>query len=273
MNDKNLEERYLSVIEDNDNVSKTNILSELFFLLFGIFLICFAIYVFADYIAGIFIDNMSNENQVKIEKLLSGGNNIKTVSLHNEKIQRLSQIKNIIIRTDKNLQGKSKFPLYEADLKEINAFVTPDGKIYFTKGLLEKIEDEQILTFILAHELGHYAHRDHLKSIGRQLISATLLYFITLGQKDMTSIVKGFSFADSISHSQKQEKMADLYANNVVLKLYGTNKGAIKFFEYLKKEEKVPEFLYYISSHPSNDTRMNLLKKQKNKKNNFVIFN
>jgi len=254
-----LEKRYLSVIEDNNNVSKTNILVELFFLLLGIFLICFTMYVSADFVAGIVIDNMSNEKQMKIERLLSNSF-IQTTNLHNEKIKQLSQIKKRIVRMDKKLQGKSKFPLYEADIKEINAFVMPDGKIYFTKGLLEKIQDEQILTFILAHELGHYAHRDHLKSIGRQLISATLLSFITFGQKDMASVVKGFSLADSISHSQNQEKMADLYANDVLLKFYGTNKGAIEFFKFLKKEEKVPELLYYISSHPSNETRINLLK-------------
>lgn len=261
MND-DLEKRYLSVIEDNDNVSKTNVLSEFFFLLLGIFLICFTIYISADYIAGIVIDNMPNEKQVKIEKLLSDSR-VKTINAHNEKIKRLSQIKKRIVRMDKNLQGKSKFPIYEADMKEINAFVMPDGKIYFTTGLLDRIEDEQILTFILAHELGHYAHRDHLKSIGRQIISAALLSLISFGQKDMASVINGFSFADSITHSQKQEKMADLYANKVVLKLYGTNKGAIEFFEFLKKEEKLPEFLYYISTHPSNDARINLLKEQK----------
>lgn len=261
MND-DLEKRYLSVIEDNDNVSKTNVLSEFFFLLLGIFLICSAIYFSADYIAGVVIDNMTNEKQLKIEKLLSG-DRVKTINAHNEEIKRLSQIKKRIVRMDKNLQGKSKFPIYEADMKEINAFVMPDGKIYFTKGLLDKINDEQILTFILAHELGHYAHRDHLKSIGRQIISAALLSLISFGQKDIASVINGFSFADSISHSQKQEKAADLYANKVVLKLYGTNKGAIDFFEFLKKEEKLPEILYYISSHPSNDARINLLKKQK----------
>lgn len=258
-----LEKRYLSVIEDNDNVSKTNVLSEFFFLLLGIFLLCFTVYLSADYIAGIVIDNMSDEKQMRIERLLSG-DSIKTTNSHSGKIKKLSRIKKRIVFMDKKLRGKSNFPLYEADMKDINAFVMPDGRIYFTKGLLDKIDDEQILTFILAHELGHYAHRDHLKSIGRQLISAAMLSLVTFGQKDISSVVKGFSFADSISHSQKQEKAADLYANNVVMKLYGTNKGAIEFFELLKKEEKLPEFLYYISSHPSNDTRIHLLKQQKN---------
>lgn len=254
-----LENKYLSIIEDNDNVSKTNVLSEFFFLLLGIFLICFGIYLSSDFIANVVIDNMSNEKQLKLEKMLSG-DKVKTTEEHPEKIQKLIRTKKRIVRMDKNLQGKSKFPIYEADMNEINAFVMPDGKIYFTKGLLDKIDDEQILTFVLAHELGHYAHRDHLKSIGRQLIAGTLLSFITFGQKDMSSVVNGFSSADRITHSQKQEKMADLYANDVVIRIYGTNKGAIRFFEFLKKEEKVPEFFYYISTHPSNDQRINLLK-------------
>ena len=52
----------------------------------------------------------------------------------------------------------------------MNAFVVPNGTIFFTAGMLGEIKDEQMLTFVLAHEMAHYAHRDHLKGSGRQII-------------------------------------------------------------------------------------------------------
>jgi len=43
-------------------------------------------------------------------------------------------------------------------------------------------------------------------------------------------------------------------------KIYGTNQGGIDFFNKLKQKENTPEFLYYFSSHPSLNKRIELLK-------------
>ena len=161
---KNLEERYLNVIEDNVNVGKSNVGIEFIILISGIAALIFGLYIFADTIGNFFIDRMSDETQMKIENAFSY--NIQpTVNNQEEEIRVLENIRDEIVPLDKKLQGKSKFPIYEINKKEINAFVTPNGTIFFTKGLLKEIKDEEVLTFILAHELGHYAHRDHLKTI------------------------------------------------------------------------------------------------------------
>lgn len=253
-----LEDRYLNVINSNINVGKANAGVEFFAMIGAIAIICFVVYLSAGVISSFFIDRMSNENQLKIEKMLSGTID-DVVDEKSDKIEFLEEIKPKIVELDKNLQGKSEFPLYQLDDEDVNAFVMPDGKIYFTKGLLEKINNEEALTFVLAHEMGHYAHRDHLKSIGRDLLAGTLLSVITAGHNDLTSTVEGLTDVSSLSHSKKQEEQADLYANRVVLKLYGRNSGAVEFFNMLKKEEDVPEFFSYFSTHPSTDRRIYLI--------------
>ncbi len=45
--------------------------------------------------------------------------------------------------------------------------------VVFT-GLLEKMTSENELAFVLAHELGHYDHRDHLRGLGRAALGTTL---------------------------------------------------------------------------------------------------
>lgn len=259
---KELEERYLSVIEDNVNVGKTSDGKEFFVLLAGIVAICFAIYLSADLIAGVWIDHMSDTTQQKIEQTLSAGGcqNKNHIDNTNESIAFLETVKPKIIAMDEKLQGKSDFQIHKDNSKEINAYVSVDGTIHFTSGLLKEVTDKEALTFVLAHELAHYAHRDHLKTIGRELIAGALLTILTGGQGDSARVVSSLSEVNRSTYSQNQERKADLYANEVVLKLYGRNDGAVKFFKLLEKKQNIPEFFYYFSTHPSTKSRIDLLK-------------
>ena len=61
---KNLEERYLNVIEDNVNVGKSNVGIEFIILISGIAALIFGLYIFADTIGNFFIDRRNpNENR------------------------------------------------------------------------------------------------------------------------------------------------------------------------------------------------------------------
>ena len=257
-----LEEKYNKLIDNNVNVGKRSDGQEFLILITGLVALCLFIYIFADIFASFVIDNISDKSQVKIEKIISfGESSFDKVDKHKQKIEYLELVKPKIVKMDRRLQGKSKFDIYEIDKDVVNAFVEPNGNIYITSGLLDKIDDKEILTFILAHEMGHYAHRDHLKAFGRELIVATLVSFITFGQKDMATTINGMTSVNKIHHSHKQEENADKYANRVLYKLYGNNDAAVRFFNFLKKEENLPEFVYYFSTHPSNDRRLYVIQR------------
>ena len=259
---KNIEDKYLSVIENNINVGKSNAGTEFLILLAGIAGICILLYLFADAIGCFFIDRMSNETQIKIENAFSFGTKPK-VSDKNENITKLENIRDKIVPLDKNLQGKSEFPIYEVTEKQINAFITPNGSIFFTKGLLKEIQDEEVLTFVMAHELGHYAHRDHLKSMSRQIIVALITSMFASENKDINLTVNSISGLSGLTYSRRQEKEADRYANRTVYRLYGNNKGAVEFFKLLETKEQSPEFLQYFSTHPSTKQRLHLIQNRR----------
>ena len=67
------------------------------------------------------------------------------------------------------------------------------------------------------------------------------------------------SSLNELKHSRNQERNADKYANKMVYRIYGNNNGAIRFFQYLEKEEKAPEFIQYFSTHPSTKQRLKLI--------------
>lgn len=271
MNNKqnDMEARYLAMIENNVNVSKTSDLKEFFILVAGIIGLCIFVFVCADFIADIWIDNIPDKTQMKIENVMSYGSDLELSSKSYEKkyasqLAFLNNTKYKIMKMDRRLRGKSKFNIYVHPSKDLNAFVVPNGTIYFTEGLFKEVKDEQMLTFILAHEMAHYAHRDHLKASSRQIISGMVLMVLTSGQsQSLASFVNNISMFNDLTYSQRQEKDADLFANSVIIRLYGNNDAAIKFMKMIDEKQKLPQFLHYFSTHPAPSDRIYMLEHNK----------
>ncbi len=56
-----------------------------------------------------------------------------------------------------------RFGVLEAP--QLNAFATPGGHIFITRGLLERMKSEAELAGVLAHEIAHVLRKHHLKAI------------------------------------------------------------------------------------------------------------
>ena len=46
-----------------------------------------------------------------------------------------------------------------------NAFALPGGRVYILSGLLRRANDPDELAGVVAHELGHVAHRDQIRAL------------------------------------------------------------------------------------------------------------
>ncbi len=264
-NPDDMEARYIAMIENNVNVSKTSDLKEFFILVAGIIVLSIFVFMCADFIAGVWIDNMPDKTQIKIENIMSyGAEDFQLSAPSNQfasQLEILNRQKLKIISFDKKLQGKSKFDIKVYPSKDLNAFVVPNGTIFFTAGMLGEIKDEQMLTFVLAHEMAHYAHRDHLKGSGRQIIAGVILSLLTAGQNNsLTKLVENVSTFNTLTYSKKQEKNADLFANSVIIKLYGNNNAAVKFMQLIDEKQNIPQYMHYFSTHPAPSERIYLLK-------------
>lgn len=263
MKNNDLEQRYRAMVEDNVNVGKTNDGVEFLILISGIVSIFFVIYLFADSISGFVIDRLPDKTITQIETSIPkfDTTTIPKNSKTQAQIDKLEKIKQKIVAKDKVLQNKSSFPIYVEPIKKVNAFIEIDGSIHFTEGLLQKVSDEEVLTFVMAHELGHYAHRDCLKHVSRQVIAGLITSVLSgSAQNNTGAAINGISDLNALTYSRAQEKRADEYANKMLYKIYGRNTAAIKFFDYLEKEENSPEFLQYFSSHPSTKQRLRFAK-------------
>jgi predicted Zn-dependent protease len=65
------------------------------------------------------------------------------------------------------------FTLLNSDI--VNAFATPGGYVYITRGLLALCSDEAELAAVLAHELGHIQALHHARRHGQSVLAQILL--------------------------------------------------------------------------------------------------
>lgn len=139
-----------------------------------------------------------------------------------------------------------------------NAMALPGGLIIVTRGLVDRVESENELAFVLGHELGHYRNRDHLRALGRGIV-LSLAYGVVAGS-DISRIGINVSDIAVRSFSRRQENSADEFGLALVYTQYGHVNEAWRLFERWDEEDgDGPGVLTYLSTHPQPDDRVDNL--------------
>ena len=104
---------------------------------------------------------------------------------------------------------------------EANAITLPGGHIYVYEGLLAKAESPDELAGVIAHEMGHVAHRDGTRSM-LQGAGLSLLFGLLLGDfvGGGAVVIAAKSLIQS-SYSREVEMAADAYGVRLVNKVGG----------------------------------------------------
>ena len=141
-----------------------------------------------------------------------------------------------------------KYRVFLLPGKEPNAFAFPGGAIGVTEGLLDVVDDEVPLAFVLGHELGHFAQRDHLRGLGRQL-GRQLAWALVFGDGgDLLSA--HLSTLLDLRHSRGQESGADRFGLELVHRTFGTTAGTDRLFAWLETRDQNPRWLEMLQTHP-----------------------
>lgn len=151
-------------------------------------------------------------------------------------------------------QGRN-YRLLAIDDATVNAMALPGDAIVLYTGLIDRAESENEVAMVLGHELGHFAHRDHLRRLGRAVILRVAIASI-FGDAGSWASIAG-STLEAISrarYSQSQELEADRFGLDLLQKTYGHVGGATDFFERLSREKG--EYLDFLSTHPSAGDRV-----------------
>ena len=146
------------------------------------------------------------------------------------------------------------------DSPDPNAFAFPGGTIGVTRGLLEALDDDLALGFVLAHELGHFQHRDHLRGAGRTLGFGIALRGLFGGHMGSSSIGNMYHYVIGRSYSRHQEERADRFGVELVKRVFGSTDGVQRLFELLEEQQELPAWGYMFATHPSPRQRIQDLK-------------
>lgn len=142
-----------------------------------------------------------------------------------------------------------------------NAVALPGGFTFIFKGLLDRAETPDELAGVVGHELGHVAHRDHLRGM---ITSGGSSFLIGLLFGDVTGAGAAIFAATTIfnaSHSRDAETSADGFAIEVMHRLGRSPKGLGELLTRLsgKAGGFEPKLL---SSHPVTADRLARMTKE-----------
>lgn len=242
-------------IEDNVNVSKTHPLVELGWLVGGLLLLVLVFYLLLGLSTDIAIEKISVKTEIWLGEKFIG----KMDPLDNQPLQKIQQ------KLVAHLPADS--PLHEYDFHvqlvqsdEINALALPGGQIIVFTGLVEKTKSENEVAMVLAHELGHYANRDHLRRLGRGL-GLTVASLLLFGESSTASdLASKFLLLGENHYSRQQEAAADRFGLDLLVASYGHAGGATDFF--LRVGEKAGSRApYLLASHPHPQARIDEIEK------------
>jgi len=154
------------------------------------------------------------------------------------------------------------------DSNDINAFATPSGLIFVTRGLIRCCPTEDALAAVLAHEIGHVQLRHGMQSIEKARMTEALTVLAqegakTLGSREVAQLTETFSGAISdiansmISngYSRTFEYQADQASVDLTRRIGYNPEGLIDMLTFMEKKLK-PGGLDFAKTHPAPRNRI-----------------
>ncbi len=238
--------------EDNVNVTPVSPLREFFTLAGGLL----AVVVVAYLALGLAVDLIIPRLSPNVEQKM-GGIFVKSFGTSRPDREIAGPVQKLL----DDLQRRcAKLPyhfniiIHEHDA--VNAMAFPGGHIVVFSGLLSQVTSENELAFVLAHELGHYAHRDHLRGFGRALVFMAISAVMFGPDSSLGGMLGNALTITELSFSRQQETRADEFAVELVNCAYGHVGGSTDFFEKISKAQEPGIFGHYFATHPENRRRI-----------------
>ena len=149
------------------------------------------------------------------------------------------------------------------DSDDINAFATPSGLIFVTRGLIRCCPTEDALAAILAHEIGHVQLRHGMQSIEKARVTEALTVLAqegakTIGSREVAQLTETFSgaisdIANSMinnGYSRTFEYQADQASVALVQRVGYNPEGLVDMLTVMEKKLK-PGGLDFAKTHPA----------------------
>ncbi|MDF1809604.1 MAG: M48 family metallopeptidase [Phycisphaerales bacterium] len=160
-----------------------------------------------------------------------------------------------------------EFTLLNSDV--INAFALPGGKVFFTRGLAEKLDSEAEMAGVLGHEIGHVTARHGNQRISKQIGFNALLVgtAVAVGVADPDSdtrrvgqiAVPAMAIGGNLvllKYGRDDESEADMLGMRYMTRAGYNPFGQLKVMEVLRDESNGASQPEWLSTHPHPESRI-----------------
>ncbi len=158
------------------------------------------------------------------------------------------------------------------DSEVINAFALPGGKVFISRGLMERMTNESQLAGVLGHEIGHVTAEHADQQVSRQMVIQGIAVGAAMAastQEDASwtsygvPVLVGGAGLFNLKFGRDEESQADALGMRYMTRAGYNPRGMLGLMEILQEASGggggQPEFL---STHPLPQTRIDRIKQK-----------
>lgn len=155
------------------------------------------------------------------------------------------------------------------DSSVINAFALPGGKVFISRGLLAKMNNEAQLAGVLGHEVGHvtaqHIERQMGHALGVQVLATAVGVAAQYSEEDWMQVLGVGAQAGGtlylLKFSRDQENQSDMLGIRYMTELGYSPLGQLQVMEILRDAAGGAGQIEFLSTHPLPATRIDRIRK------------
>lgn len=198
-----------------------------------------------------------------------------------QQIRFVTCVAQAITQTVNKEYGQQSWEIVVFDDPQINAFALPGGKIGVYTGILQPAQSPEQLAAVIGHEVGHVIARHGNERVSQALIAQGGLAMLDASMKEkgpnhqilMAGLGLGVQFGYLLPHGRTQESEADVIGLELMAKAGFDPTGAVELWQNMSKAKAGKEPPQWMSTHPSNSTRIKNLKEMLPKAQKIYLSN
>ncbi len=181
--------------------------------------------------------------------------------------QYIFEVGERLLRTTPN--SKNKYVFVVVDQSIVNAWATPDGYIFLTRGILAHLNSEDEMASVIGHEIGHVVGEHTKKSISRDRLNKMMgiLGMFATGTSATSSLVNTIGTAQLASYRREHELEADELGLRFLISAGYDPHAALESIQKVRDHDSFSKSMgnkptiYHgiLGSHPAHAKRLNEL--------------
>ena len=190
--------------------------------------------------------------------------------------KEFARVKTIVDKIAEQLPNPIPIRAYLYKDDTINAFCILNGSVFVHSGLLNNAPNDDMLAFVLAHELGHLAARHTNETVTDWMFLDAGDVFAKSKEiklKKEGNFIKGLILRASylggsyagvlLPFERKMESEADTLGIRYMARAGYDPRAAVDFFKKIQEERSnIPAWVNFLSDHPADEKRIESMEKE-----------